>query len=180
MAVRTRGIRVEGFRDLDAALGKLSKSVGRRVLKNALIKAGEPMRARAEELAPRESGELAESVIISGKVKNTVGNKEFAQALAAGLGQRAAVAAMRQARRNSTQGSFAEVELGPQKATNKADAVKRIVQEFGSFNQSGKPFMRPAFAEKGDQVVTDMRDILATEINRAIARQAKRQLKAKK
>ena len=173
MAAKVRTLRVEGFRELDSMLGQLSKATARGVLKRVLAKNAEPMRARMEELAPKDTLELSQNIVISTRIKNTVGNAEYSAAMKAGLGKVAAAAAMRKARRESGSGSFAEVHVGPSKATNKDDAIKRIVQEFGSFNQPGTPYVRPAFAEKAPVVLAGVRNDLGGEIQKAIKRAQK-------
>lgn len=60
--------RVEGLSELKEALEELPKATGKNVLKRALLKAAEPMRADAEREAPRESGQLAASIKIGTKL----------------------------------------------------------------------------------------------------------------
>lgn len=177
MAVVKRSFKVEGFRELDATLGTLSKGVARNALRKALVKGGQPIADRMAELAPKETLELSQSMTISTKIKNMVGNAEYAAAMRAGLGKVAAAAAMRTARRNSGKGSFAEVHVGPSQAKNKDDAIKRIVQEFGSFNQPGTPYARPAWAEKQNEALEIIKTEMVVEVNKAVARAIKRNMK---
>lgn len=60
--------RVEGLSELKAALDELPKATGTNVLKRALLKAAEPIEARAEQLAPRLSGALQRSVTAGTKL----------------------------------------------------------------------------------------------------------------
>lgn len=168
--------KVEGLKELDAALGQFSKSVGRNVLKRALVRAGEPIAETARAYAPFESGELRGSIQVSSRIKNTIGNAEFSAAMRAGLGIQAARSALRTARRNN-KGSFAEVHVGPAQATNKADAIKRIVQEFGSSKQAPQPYMRPAWDAKQGEALDNVKVELEKEILKTAARIAKRKAK---
>lgn len=172
-----RGVKIEGLKELDAALGQLPKAVARNVLKRALVRAGQPIADTARVMAPVDDGELRDSIVVSSRVKNTVGNAEFHQAMAAGLGIQAARAALRGARRAAKgQGSFAEILVGPTQAKTKADAIKRIVQEFGSIDQPGQPYMRPAWAKEQDVSLSIVKDALADEIMKSAKRIAKKKM----
>lgn len=62
-------IEVKGLRELDEALSKLPDELQDKVLRMALRKAAEPVRAGAAERAPRgTTGELAENIVIAMKV----------------------------------------------------------------------------------------------------------------
>lgn len=176
MAPFKSSVRVEGLKELEKTLATLSKGIARNALRKAMAKAGEPIRDKAQSLAPRDTGELETSIEISTKVKNTVGNAEYAAAMRAGLGVQAARSALRDARR-TTKGSFAEVYVGPSQADNKKDAIKRIVQEFGSVNQPAQPYMRPAWASEQDNALEIAKRELAVEVNKAAQRAAKRAAK---
>ena len=77
-----------------------------------LTKAGQPIAEKARELVPVDQGDLKQSISVSARIKNKVGNAEFSAAMRAGLGKAAAVRAMRDARR-ADGGSFAEMFVGP-------------------------------------------------------------------
>lgn len=168
-------VHVEGLRELDAALGQLTKATARAVLHRVLVKAGQPIATAAAAMAPIDTGELAGSIEVSSKIKNTVGNAEFAAVLRAGGSQQEAVAALRGARRSAAgSGSFAEVHVGPTKAKSKKDAIKRIVTEFGSVKEAPRPYMRPAWSQKKDEALAIIRRDLGDEIEKAAKRAAKR------
>jgi hypothetical protein len=61
-------ISVEGFKDLDDALGDLSKVTAKNVGKRALIKAGQPTALRYAQLVHRRSGALAKSSTVTDKL----------------------------------------------------------------------------------------------------------------
>lgn len=169
-------IKVEGLRELDAALGELSKATAKSVLLRVLKKAGQPIADAAKNLARRDTGELRESIQVSTKHINKVGNAEFSAAMKTGLGKEAAVSALRGARRAANgQGSFAEVFVGPANAKNKKDAIKRWVNEYGSVNISAQPYMRPAWDGNKDGALR----IISTDIGAEIIATANRAAKRK-
>lgn len=168
-------VSVSGLRELDAALGELPKATARNVLKRVLIKAGQPVAEAASALAPKDTHELEKSITVGSKISNKVGNAEFAAAMKAGLGKGAAVSAMRGARRAAAgEGSFAVAYIGPTKSTSKKNAIKRIVQEFGSVNQPGTPYLRPAWDGNKDKVLDIIKRDLGDEIIKTAKRAAKR------
>lgn len=172
MSVR---VSVSGLRELDVALGELPKATARNALKRVLIKAGQPVADAASAMAPKDTGELSASVKVGSRISNRVGSAEFAAVMRAGGTKGKAVSALRGARRAAAgQGSFAEAYIGPTKAKSKKDAIKRIVQEFGSSVQPGRPYLRPAWDGGKDKVLAIIKDDLGDEIIRTAKRAAKR------
>lgn len=172
MSVR---VSVSGLRELDAALGELPKATARNVLKRVLIKAGQPVADAASALAPKDTGELSASIKVGSKISNAVGNAEFAAVMRGGGTKAEAVSALRGARRAAAgQGSFAVAYIGPTKAKSKKDAIKRIVQEFGSSVQPGKPYLRPAWDGNKTKVLDIIKSDLGDEIIKTAKRAAKR------
>lgn len=55
-------VKLEGLKELEAALGQLPKATGRNVLRRVLKEAGEPIAQAARAKAPRETGNLIESI----------------------------------------------------------------------------------------------------------------------
>ena len=109
-------VKVEGLRDLDAALSELPKiTTAKAVVRRVLKKAAEPLRALAEQTAPRLTGALKISIVIGTK-----------------LTRRQA----RMARKEPK--SLTEMFIG----TSNPAAVP---QEFGTHDQKAQPFMRPAW-----------------------------------
>lgn len=175
-------VSIDGLRELDQALGQLTKATARNVVKRVLVKAGAPIAEAASHMAPKDTGELSSSVVVSSKVQNSVGKAEYAEAMRQGLGKDAALKALRGARRSAKgKDSFGVVLVGPTQAKTKKDAIKRIVQEFGSVNQPGQPYMRPAWDQNKDKALDIITGELGGEIQKAAARAAKRAaLKARK
>lgn len=170
-------VKVEGLKELDQALAELSKATARNTLHRALISAGEPMRAAAEQNAPVDTGALKRSIKISSKVDNKAGKAEYSAALRAGGTKAQAVQALRDARREKGIGeSFAEVFIGPEKAGKRA-SIKANVQEFGSSKQAAQPYMRPAFDSQAMNVLNGIKGELSKEINKSVQRARARALK---
>ena len=165
-----------GFKELDAALANLPKAAAKRTLQRTLLKAGQPIADAAQANAPVETGELRDSIKVGTRIGNNVGKAEFAAVMKAGGTKGEAVAALRGARRAADGGTFAVAFVGPEKAKNKRDAVKRIVQEFGSVKLPPQPYLRPAWdAEKRTAL-----DICRRELANEIITTAKRLAKSKR
>ena len=60
-------VRLEGFSELDKALGALGKATGRNVMRRAGVKALEPMAEDASRRAPKLFGDLKDSITASTK-----------------------------------------------------------------------------------------------------------------
>lgn len=158
----SQSFKVEGLRELDAALAELGKSLGRGVMRRAAVKALTPMIADARarvEASTNGTGALAESLAVS----TTLSKRQ-----------------RKEARRESK--SYFEMYAG-------ASALPHAhLLEFGTgerAHKSGKsvgkmppePFMRPAWdANKGDMAEAVGRE-LWTDIEKTAARKAKRDAK---
>jgi len=162
-------VSTSGFAALDKALAELPKATARNVLKRTLVKAGEPIAEEARRLAPVASGELKTTIAVSSRIKNKVGNAEFAAAMRAGLGKDAARQALRDARRGAG-GSFAEMFVGP------ASLPQAHMNEFGTSKMAAQPYMRPAWdSEKMNSLA-----IIKSELGSQIIAAAKRIGRSKK
>lgn len=176
MAGKVR-VKVEGLKELDAALGELSKGAARGVLRRALIKAAEPMRAAAARNAPEDTGTLKRSIIVTSKIDNRAGKAEYAAVMKGGGSKAEAVGALRDARRATGIGeSFAEVFMGPTKS-GKRNSIKAMVQEYGSKKQAAQPYMRPAFDAEAQNVINGIKGELTAEIDKSVKRARSRALK---
>lgn len=170
-------VSVSGLSELDRALGNLSKATARNVLKRTLAKAAEPIRDEAKRLAPVRpgSGRLRDSIMISTKVKNKVGNAEYSAAMRAGLGKEAARSALLAARKaGKGTGSFVEVYVGPARG---AGVIRYAhIVEFGSIHTAMQPYMRPAWDAQKDAAL----NIIKTELRDQIMAAARRVGRSKK
>lgn len=169
-------VSVSGLSQLDKALGELSKATARNVLKRTLTKAAEPIRDEAKRLVPVQTGKLRDSIMISARVKNKVGNAEYSNAMRAGLGKEAARSALLAARKaGKGTGSFAEVYVGPARG---AGVIRYAhIVEFGSNDTPMQAYMRPAWDGQKDAALNIIKDELARQIM-AAARRVGRSKKA--
>lgn len=163
-------IKIGGLRELDSALGELSKATARNTLRRVLKRAGQPIADRASELAPDDPAtgtpDLHTSIIVSPKIKNEVGKAEFAAVMKSGGTRAEAVSAMRDARRAAGgEGSFAEMYIGPD-----AKQFHAHLQEFGTVHHAPQPFMRPAFEEKKGEALDIIKRDLKAEIDKSVTR----------
>lgn len=139
--------KIDGLRELDAALGELPKATAKGVLRRVAKKALQPMAETARSLAPDDpttgANDLKASLIVGTKL-----NKRQA----------------RMARRDEGK-AFVTVYMG----TNDPAGVQ---QEFGNVNHGPQAFMRPAFARNARGTL----DIVAKELGGEIEKTAKRRV----
>ena len=168
-------VRVDGLAALDKALGMLPKATARNVLVRTLKKAGQPIAEDARANVAVRTGNLRDSIAVSARVKNTVGNAEYAAAMRAGLGKAAAGAALRGARKAAKgTGSFAQVFVGPSRG--KGVIGYAHIVEFGSVKDAPQPYMRPAWDAKQREAL----DIIKAELGGEIIKAARRVGRSKK
>lgn len=142
-------IRVDGLKELDAALGQLPKATAKGVLRRVGRKALEPMAETARQLAPDDPDTSQDDL----KASITVGTQL-----------------------NARQKKLAKRDQGKALVTvymGTAD-VAGVPQEFGTVNHPPQPFMRPAYERHKMQAIETVRDELGGEIERTVQRAAKR------
>ncbi|GGO90817.1 HK97-gp10 family putative phage morphogenesis protein [Stakelama pacifica] len=140
-------VELSGFKELDAALAKFSKSTERALLRRVATRALEPFVTEAKRLAPVASGNLRDSITIGTKL---TGN------------------ARREARRDPPDG----VRVFAGTADREA-----VPNEFGTVRAPAQPFMRPAWDTTSNLVLARVMDDLADEIDRTAQRVAARAAK---
>lgn len=162
-----------GGRELDKALAAIGKAAGRAVLHRVLKRAGQPIADLAAQLAPDDPAtgapDLKTSMLVSTKLKNPIGNAEFATVMQSGGTTAAARRAMRDARRAATGGSFAVMHVGPD-----ASRFYAHLQEFGTTHHRPQPFLRPAFDAAGPEALKIIERDLGDEIMKTAKRQEAR------
>lgn len=140
-------VKVEGLKELEAQLDRLTKAAGKGVLRRALKKAAEPLAETARNMAPRgdtAEDRLAESIAVSTKLST------------------------RQAKmhRKMFKDDRAAVEMfvgpGPDPAAWN--------QEFGNVNHGPQSFMRPAWQAEQRGMLDSLRRDLWDEVQKAVAR----------
>jgi HK97 gp10 family phage protein len=178
-------VKIDGLRELEAALADLGKATAGNVLHRTLMKRAQPIADAAKAAAPSKSGGLAESikVVKASSQRRKAGKAAYAAAMKGGASKGAAVGAMRDAQRSASGGmldTFAEVLVGPD---NRPQAH---LMEFGTgerFHKSGKsvgaidpprPYLRPAWDAHKGGLVDGIGEDLWAEIRKSAARKAKR------
>lgn len=137
-------VKVEGLKELDAALGELPKATAKNVLKRALSEAAQPIADHYAGHVRREWGDLADSTSVGTKLNR------------------------RQKRLHRKQ-SAVEVFVGPTKKPQRA-----MFNEFGTPKVPAQGAMRGAWSAKHMGALNAIRDALAAQIEKARARMAKK------
>jgi hypothetical protein len=148
-------VRVDGLSELDAVLGNLTKATAGNVLLRSLKKSVETLKRTAEVFAPDDprtgAGDLKSSITIEkAKIKAT-GNLVRAVRVAPAL-------------------KFERTAKG--KPGGRWYAAQAL--EFGWGDMPLTPYMRPAFDHEVRNVLADFKVELKEELDRAVARAAKR------
>lgn len=138
-------IKVEGLKELDAALGELPKAAAKATLRRIAVKALQPFDQAWRANAPHLTGQLDES--------GGVGTK---------LTRRQA--ALNRKREDK---SFVEVFAGP-------DNPAAVPQEFGTVTQRAQPFVRPAWDATKDAALETVKTGLGDEIQKTAQRIARK------
>jgi HK97 gp10 family phage protein len=184
MAVK---VSVEGLKELDEALGQLTKATARNVLRRVLKKAGQPIADAARGKVPVDTGKLRDSIIVGTKLaKSTAakaGDAAYSATMRAGGTKQEAQSALRVAAKAAKgDAPFAEMFVGP----DNRPAAHLV--EFGTgerFHRSGKsvgsvapqPYMRPAWDGEKGRALEIIKGELGDEIMKAAERAAKRAAK---
>lgn len=153
--------RLDGAKELDKVLQSLAATTARGVTRRALTRALEPVAEAARGMAPKDTGKLAENIGVSSKLTKSQAREA----------------------RGTTSRDVQTLYVGPQWAS--AHLV-----EFGTgprHHKSGKfvgvmppqPFMRPAWDQNRQQVLDTLTDEIRAEIEKTLARVAKRAAKGK-
>jgi HK97 gp10 family phage protein len=154
-------VRVEGLAELDAALLELGKATGRNVLRRVAKARLQPIAASMKAKAPDDpetgGNDLRSSIIVSEKLSRR-------QAGLAGGGAR------RQA-----DGSFrSDAKSGITMYAGPGPLPQAHMQEFGTVNHGAQPYVRPAWDGAKGGLLTGLAKDLKVEIDKAVARKAKR------
>ena len=159
-------VRVDGLKELDRALGDLSKRTAKSVSRRSLVRALEPMAEAARQNAPFRLGDLRESIAVSTRTPQggDAGKAAFAEVLRGGGSREEARAALRAAKAG---GAFAQAYMGPGRHP------QAIMQEFGTAHHPPQPYMRPAFEAEKQATVERVTAGLRTEIDKAVTRAAR-------
>lgn len=150
-------VKVEGLRELEAQLAKLTKATGKRVLKKTLVKAAHPLAELAASKVPVGEGDLKRSITVGVKLANRQ----------AKLHRKA----FRDDRRSVEVFIGASYELG-------AGGRHAHLVEFGTVHSAPHPFMRPAWDNDQKALLDRLSKDLWREVSAAVGRAERRAAKA--
>lgn len=136
---------LEGFAELDKALGQLPKATAKNVLRRTLNKAAKPIDDDASAAAPFLTGGLQKSVITGVRLTRSQQRGAYLK----------------------TSNYYAEVHIG-------TSLSKGIFTEFGTFKDAPQPWFRPAWEAHKDQALAIIKVTLGGEIEKAAKRYAKK------
>lgn len=166
IAAGGKNFTINGLSQLNRALKELPQSTQTTVVRNALKKVAEPIAKAARSKARVRTGALRKSIKVIVLKRNDVGKAEFAAAMRGGQGTKAAVEAMKKARREAKGSGAFEV------AVTTGKMPQAIFMERGTSHHPAYPYMRPAWDETAPTSVADFKKALATEIEKARKRLA--------
>jgi HK97 gp10 family phage protein len=141
-------VKVEGLKEIEAALKELPRSTGKSVLRRVLRKRAQPIADAAQARAPRDEGQLQASIGIGTKLTKR----------------------QRGAHRKMFKNDKASVEV----FVGAGGLPQAITQEFGTVDHGPQPFMRPAWEAGKDELLEGLKDDLWTEIEKAAKRHARK------
>jgi HK97 gp10 family phage protein len=145
-------VKVEGLREIKDALRQLPNATAKGVLRKVGRKRLKPVADRARDYAPKDQGELKDSIEVSSRQKSG-----------------------RQTRRTSESKSDVNVYVGP---TSKG-YPQAMMQEIGTKFHPPHPYLRPAWDAEKHGVLEGIKDDLWAEIKKAVVRLARRAAKGK-
>jgi HK97 gp10 family phage protein len=138
-------VTVVGLKELDQALGQLPRAVAKKVARDVLRDAAEPIARSARSFAPRDDYHLYESIDVSTRLNRR----------------------QRSIHRDETSPSFQEMFVG----TNNPAGVQ---QEFGNERHAAQPFMRPAWDAQKTPTLNRIANSLWFHIEKAARRLARK------
>lgn len=140
--------KVEGLKELEAALHRLPASVGKRMLRAALRKMGQPIADDAASKAPRDDGTLQRSI---------------------GVGSR-----LTRRQRSQHRRMFRDDRASAEVFVGAGGLPQAHMSEFGTFKDPAQPFLRPAWDSHKGQLVDQMKAELWAAIDKRAAREARK------
>lgn len=179
MSAIKSSMRVEGLKELDAALAELVEATngrtGKSALRKAVMEGAELFVRAAKDGAPVRFGHLRRG-IAAHAAGNLVGADAWGRAMRDGKGEEAAAAAARAATRAArASGEMATINVVVAAGLH----PQAIWQEFGTEAHSAQPFMRPAFDSQKEAVVDAISQAVSRQIAAAAQRAARRALRLK-
>jgi HK97 gp10 family phage protein len=146
-------VKIEGFADLEKALGELEKlATQKAVARRSLKAAAEPLARLAKSLAPDDPATSGFDLAASIKVGNRLSRSQTRQHRKMFRNDRAAVEMF--------------VGAGP--------LPQAVQQEFGNINHGPQPFMRPAWEQDQRALLDRLKAELWADIQKTVERAARR------
>jgi HK97 gp10 family phage protein len=152
-------MRLQGAKELDKVLQSLKTSTARGITRRAMTRALEPVAQAARALAPRDEGKLAAHIGVSTRL-----TKRQAREI---RGQASRDTQIMYVGPEWASAHLVELGTGPRHKKN-GQFVGRMPPQ---------PFMRPAWDAKREEVLARLTDDIRAEIDKTLARLAKRQAK---
>lgn len=161
-----------GAEELEAALRTLPKNIGKAALKRALVNAAKPVAEDARRSAPVRSGLVRDNITVSTKL-----SKRQARAFRKrGKGEVTAFLGAAPSRR----AHLIEFGTGPRahRKSGESKSGKARTPGRSTGQAPAQPFMRPAWERGKQRILDDFSVALWKEIEKAVARQARKALRA--
>lgn len=160
-----------GVKEMRRALRELSDEIRTDVASRVVEQAAIPIRDAAIRYAPRNTGELADSITISVRPNEPTG--PYGDGANARIGPaegayRLLAAPIPYAARGVRAGRMRTYQIG-----SRVD-VRAIFVEFGASDRPAQPFLRPAFDQYADTSLRIIRAELKSEIQRAAVSAARK------
>ena len=156
-------VELQGFKELEQELDRLSKSAGKGVLRRALKKAAEPMAELARSMVPEDDGDLKKSITVSVKLAK----RQAGQHRKMFRNDKASVEMFLGPSYNLGAGGRHGhlVEVGTAPHINKVKISS--TQHPGTAPQ---PFMRPAFDQDGQKMLDRLGKEMWAEFEKSVKR----------
>ena len=149
-------VKIEGLRELEAALADLPKATGKNVLKRVLLNRGQPIADAMRSMAPDDpatgGNDLRSSIAVGTKLSSRQ----------AGLHRK----------------MFKDDKAAVEVFVGAGPLPQAHLQEFGTVHHGPQPFARPAWDEGQSAVLDGIAADLWAEIEKAAKRLAKKRAKA--
>lgn len=147
--------KIDGMKELEASLNTLNRATAKNVLRRALRRGAEPLVQKAKQLAPDRPGKPRNDLVLSITATHRLN--------------------ARQSRVLRNEGkAFATMHVGPDISVPHHHGH---FQEWGTVRHGPQPFMRPAWDATKDDVLKEIGLALRDEIDKAVARAARRKAK---
>lgn len=144
-------VKVEGLKEIYAALRDLPKATAKNTIRRVLKKRAQPIADQAGSAAPVEWGDLKKSIVVSTKLTKR-----------------------QRAKYRKASSNDVDVFVGP------SALPQAHLQEFGTSKEPAQPYMRPAWDKNKSGLLEGLADDMWKEIEKSVARMARKAARLKK